>query len=77
MTTLNELQIGQRGRVVGYRDDDESLLQRICEMGVNRGVTVEVVRVAPLGDPIEVSLRGYQLSVRRKEAKLIEVQPVE
>lgn len=76
MTTLNDLQIGQCGKVVGYSDEDEALLQRILEMGVNRGVTVEVVRVAPMGDPIEVSLRGYQLSVRRSEARLIEIEPL-
>ncbi|MCG3180595.1 MAG: hypothetical protein BIFFINMI_02957 [Phycisphaerae bacterium] len=73
--TLDQLQVGQSARVVGYLNDDEALLQRILEMGVNRGITVKLVRVAPLGDPLEVSLRGYQLSVRRSEAKLIQVEP--
>ncbi len=74
--TLNELQIGRRARVTGYRRDDAALLQRIVEMGVSRGVDVELIRVAPLGDPMEITLRGYQLSVRRAEARLIEIEPV-
>jgi ferrous iron transport protein A len=52
------------------------LLRRLVEMGLNRGLEVEVRRFAPLGDPMEIFVRGYQLSVRRKEAALIEVEPV-
>lgn len=72
--TLDTLAVGQRARVTGYRAGQEALLQRILEMGVNRGVTVELVRLAPLGDPLEITLRGYRLSVRREEAGLIEVE---
>jgi ferrous iron transport protein A len=75
--TLEELPIGATAKVVGYRHDDDALLQRILEMGVNRGVEVKMIRVAPLGDPMEVGLRGYQLSVRRSEARLIEIEPIE
>lgn len=70
--TLAELEPGQRGlvrRVLGAGD----IHRRILEMGISRGVTVEVECVAPLRDPIKIKLRGYSLSLRRKEAQLIEL----
>jgi ferrous iron transport protein A len=75
--TLEQLPIGATAKVVSYRHDDDALLQRILEMGVSRGIEVKMLRVAPLGDPMEIQLRGYQLSVRRSEARLIEVEPTE
>jgi ferrous iron transport protein A len=70
---LGELKPGERGRVVmvgGERD----AARRLMDLGLIRGTTVEVVRAAPLGDPIEVRLRGFMLSLRRAEAEHITVE---
>jgi Fe2+ transport system protein FeoA len=76
MTSLNQLAVGQRARITGYRKGNVTLLQRLLEMGLNRGAEVAVLRFAPLGDPMEISVRGYQLSVRLQEAALVEVEPI-
>ena len=71
--TLNELGIGIKAKVVGYSDRGPAY-RRLLEMGVTPGTMVEVVRVAPLGDPLEVRLKGYNLALRRNVAALIEVE---
>ena len=76
-TSLDRLGAGQQARVTGYRRDKPNLLQRLLEMGLTRGVDVRVLRFAPLGDPMEVFVRGYQLSVRLEEAALVEVDTVD
>ncbi len=71
---LNGLKVGSTGRVVGINCERE-LKRRLLEMGFCNGVRVEVVRRAPLGDPIEFRLRGYHLSLRADQAKHIRVVP--
>jgi Fe2+ transport system protein FeoA len=75
MPTLDELKVGQRGRVEAVAGVD-ALVQRLMEMGLLEGEEVEVVGFAPLGDPIEVRLRDYRLSLRRNEAARIRVTPL-
>lgn len=75
MTSLAELQVGQAALVAQVRGADEVSL-RLLEMGLTPGVGVRLLAVAPLGDPLEIELRGYRLSVRRSEAERIELQPV-
>ncbi|MDB4952332.1 MAG: Ferrous iron transport protein [Gemmatimonadetes bacterium] len=70
---LSDLEAGARGRVVEMSGDGEAL-KRLMDMGLIRGTTVEVVRRAPLGDPIEVRLRGFMLTLRRTEAEHITVE---
>lgn len=74
MATLDELKVGQRGRVLNVDCDDEAGL-RMLEMGLTPGVEVRVLGTAPLGDPLELELRGFRLSVRKSEAKRVAVQP--
>ena len=74
MTSLDRLAVGQRARITGYGTGNVALLQRLLEMGLNRGTEINVRRFAPLGDPIEIGVRGYHLSVRRAEAALVEVE---
>ena len=74
MSNLSEMAVGGRGRVVGVRGTEEVSV-RLMEMGLTPGVEVSVVGSAPLGDPLEIELRGYRLSVRRNEAALVEVTP--
>jgi Fe2+ transport system protein FeoA len=65
--SLGALPLGQRGRVVGF-DLPPEHRQRLLEMGLTLGAEFEVVRFAPLGDPIDIKVRGYHLSLRKKEA---------
>ncbi|MEZ4340564.1 MAG: ferrous iron transport protein A [Sandaracinaceae bacterium] len=65
--TLDELPVGAEGTIVEVRCD-RPIARRLMEMGVLPGTRVAVVRVAPLGDPIQLRLRSYSLSIRRREA---------
>ena len=73
MSTLADLSIGDRARVSGVSGVDQVSV-RLMEMGLTPGVEVAVIGAAPLGDPLEIRIRGYRLSVRRSEAARIEVQ---
>lgn len=73
MRKLSELAPGDRGKVVTVAGDAEAA-RRLMEMGLMRGTTVEVVRRAPMGDPLEVKVRGFMLTLRRAEAEHIEVE---
>ncbi len=70
--TLNELAIGKTARIVRLNGEG-AVKRRIMDMGLTKGAEVTVRKVAPLGDPIEVTVRGYELSLRRDEAVKIEV----
>lgn len=72
MISLDQLSIGQRGRVEAMHGND-AIAQRLYEMGMLEGEVVEVIAFAPLGDPMEIRLRDYRLSLRRTEAARITV----
>ncbi|HUU85902.1 MAG TPA: ferrous iron transport protein A [Phycisphaerae bacterium] len=71
---LADLAVGQRARIRRV-EANGAIRQRLLDMGVTRGVTVLVKRAAPLGDPIEVSVKGYDLAIRKCEARAILVEP--
>ncbi len=71
--TLADLKPGTRAVVTGFAAGE--VPGRLLEMGVLPGTIVEMVRLAPLGDPMDVRVRGYHLSLRRHEARLVEVEP--
>lgn len=71
---LGELKIGQIGRVIALHTGNAELKQRLLDMGITKGVTVEIVRHAPLGDPISIKLRGYQLCLRKKDLQQIDIE---
>jgi ferrous iron transport protein A len=73
VSVLADLPIGSRGRVHEVAGADE-LSTRLMEMGLTPGVEVAVVGAAPLGDPLELELRGYRLSVRRSEAARVRIE---
>lgn len=73
MKTLREVKIGDTVKVVKLHGEG-AVKRRIMDMGITRGAEVHVVKVAPLGDPVEVTVRGYQLSVRKADAEMIEVE---
>ena len=73
MKTLREAKIGETVKVVKLTGEG-AVKRRIMDMGITKGVDVHMVRVAPLGDPIEVTVRGYELSLRKADAEMIEVE---
>ena len=73
MPSLDQLQSGQRARVEGVAGND-AVVQRLLEMGLLEGEEIEVLGFAPLGDPMEIRLRDYRLSLRRQEAAGVTVQ---
>jgi len=72
LSTLAELSVGQRGQVTGILGTDEVSL-RLLEMGLTPGAEFSLLGVAPLGDPLEIEVRGYRLSLRKSEAALVSV----
>ena len=73
MSTLKDVKVGVH--VTGTKLNGEGAVKRrIMDMGITKGVDVYVRKVAPLGDPIEVTVRGYELSLRKADAEMIEVQ---
>ena len=73
MKTLRDVKIGQTA-VIKRLHGEGALKRRIMDMGLTRGVEVHVRKVAPLGDPMELNVRGYELSVRKSDAQQIEVR---
>lgn len=73
MKTLKDMKCGQTARVIKLAGAG-AVRRRIMDMGITRGTQVMVQKVAPLGDPIEISVRGYSLSIRKNDAALIEVE---
>ncbi len=75
MTTLDSLKQGDSARVVDVAGDD-GIAMRLMEMGVTEGELVTVLGFAPLGDPMELRIRGYHLSLRASEARRVQIGPV-
>ena len=73
MKTLKESKVGDTVRVVKLHGEGP-VKRRIMDMGLTKGVDVQIRKVAPLGDPIEVTVRGYELSIRKADAEMIEVE---
>lgn len=69
--TLNSLTPGEHGTVVKIASITPKTCQRLLEMGLIKGTALELVRYAPMGDPIEVKIKGYRLSLRREEAESV------
>ena len=73
MKTLRQVKVGETVTVVKLHGEG-AVKRRIMDMGITKGVQVYVRKVAPLGDPVEVNVRGYELSIRKNDAEMIEVQ---
>ena len=73
MKKLSEISIGQTGRVVNVTAETK-LRRRLLDMGVTPGATIYLRKKAPLGDPIEITIRGYELTLRKTEADCIELE---
>lgn len=75
MKTLKDVKIGKTAKVVKVHGEG-AIKRRIMDMGITKGVEIFVRKVAPLGDPIEITLRGYELSLRKADMEMIEVEDV-
>ena len=73
MYTLRDVPVGQSAKVVKIHGEG-AVKRRIMDMGITKGVEVYVRKLAPLGDPVEVNVRGYELSIRKADAEMIEVE---
>ena len=73
MNTLREVPVGQSAKVVKIHGEG-AVKRRIMDMGITKGIEIYVRKVAPLGDPIEVNVRGYELSLRKADAESVEVE---
>ena len=73
MKTLKQAKVGETVTVVKLHGEG-AVKRRIMDMGITKGVTVYVRKVAPLGDPVEITVRGYELSIRKADAEMIEIQ---
>lgn len=73
MKTLRDVKVGKSCKVVKVHGEG-ALRRRIMDMGITKGVEIHLRKVAPLGDPLELSLRGYELSIRKSEAEKIEIE---
>ena len=75
MKLLSELSIGERGKVTAVSGEG-AIRRRLFDMGITPGAEVYLRKKAPLGDPIEIALRGYELTLRKADARLIEVEKI-
>lgn len=73
MKTLKEIKVGASAQVVKVHGEGP-VRRRIMDMGITKGVEIRVRKVAPLGDPMELTVRGYELSIRKADAEMIEVE---
>jgi len=73
--TLDQMKPGESAKVAALKGEG-AVKRRIMDMGITKGVVLSVRKVAPLGDPIELTVRGYELSVRKEEAAKIEVEAI-
>ncbi|MCI6435507.1 MAG: ferrous iron transport protein A [Clostridiales bacterium] len=73
MKTLRQAKVGDTVKVVKLHGEG-AVKRRIMDMGITRGVEVSIRKVAPLGDPVEITVRGYELSIRKADADMIEIE---
>ncbi len=73
MKTLKDVRIGETVRVTKVGGEG-ALKRRIMDMGITKGVSIKVMKVAPLGDPVEITVRGYELTLRKADCEKIEVE---
>lgn len=71
---LSELEVGQRAKVLEIKEQNKAIKRHLLDMGVTRGVEITIKKIAPMGDPIDISLRDYELCIRKEDLKKIEVK---
>ena len=73
---LSELQVGQKAKVLKLNEENKAIRRHLLDMGITRGVVIEIKKIAPLGDPIDIYLRGYELCLRKADMEGIDIRVV-
>ena len=73
---LSELKVGQRAKVLNIKEKNKVIRRHLLDMGVTRGVKITIRKVAPMGDPVDIKLRDYELCLRKEELSKIEVEVI-
>lgn len=73
---LSELKVGQKAKVLKLNIEDKQIKRHLLDMGITRGVIVKIKKIAPMGDPIDLELRDYELCIRKADLTQIEVEVV-
>ncbi len=76
MAVLSELKVGQQARIVKLNVDNKEIRRHLLDMGLTRGVEVKVKKIAPVGDPIDIELRDYELCISKSDLSQIEVEVI-
>lgn len=71
---MSDLVVGQKAKVLKLNEDDKAIRRHLLDMGVTRGVEITIKKIAPMGDPIDISLRDYELCIRKEDLRKIEVE---
>jgi len=73
---LKDLSVGERARIVGFSEGSSAYRRKLLSMGLTPGAEISITRVAPMGDPIEIRVRGFSLSLRKAEAEALTVERI-
>lgn len=73
---LSELKVGQKAKVLKLNIEDKQIKRHLLDMGITRGVVVKVKKIAPMGDPIDIELRDYELCIRKADLTQIDVEVI-
>ena len=76
MKTLRQAQVGETVRVVKLHGEG-ALRRRMMDMGITKGTEIYIRKIAPLGDPVEINIRGYELTLRKEDAEIVEIETEE
>jgi ferrous iron transport protein A len=72
--TVKDMQVGEEAEILGFASASKQYRGKLLSMGLTKGTTIKLVKVAPLGDPIELTVRGFNLSLRKDEADILQVR---
>ncbi|HNZ25848.1 MAG TPA: FeoA family protein [Spirochaetota bacterium] len=73
---IDQLKIGEEAVIEGFQKGEGDYLQRLLAMGLTKGTKIKLLKIAPLGDPVEIEVRGFKLSLRKNEAQLLQLKGV-
>lgn len=76
MIYLGELSIGEKAKIIGYRDCNQICRRKLLVMGLTPGTELKVTGIAPLGDPVQISIRGLSLCLRKQEARILKLEKI-
>ncbi|MGL4949793.1 MAG: FeoA family protein [Anaeroplasmataceae bacterium] len=74
---ISDLKLGQKCRVINVHHDNKAIRRKLLDMGITKGVEIVIKKFAPLGDPVNIELRGYELSIRKQDMMEVDVEVIE